>query len=115
MAPAGKSHRMSGHWLQGEEHQVPEGRERSLSAFLGAKCGMHHQLEGLQLIHQARRMHGAEGLLPAELFQMSCKGQSISVHQALKIPLRLSWQGQKCWGWYPAVPVVPEIGVEFNR
>lgn len=52
LPPRGISHGMSGHWLHGEEHLVPEGREWSLSAFLGAKRGMHPQLEGLQLIHR---------------------------------------------------------------
>lgn len=41
-------------------------------------------------------MHRAEGLLPPELWQRICKGQSISVHQALEIPLGPPQQGQKC-------------------
>lgn len=41
-------------------------------------------------------MHRAEGLLPPELWQRICKGQSISVHQALEIPLGPPQQGRKC-------------------
>lgn len=46
---------------------MPEGGEWSLSAFLGAKCGMHPQLEGLRLIHR-RENAQSRGFAAARAF-----------------------------------------------
>lgn len=94
-----------------------ESRELRLSVSLGASFpplwgGKHHQLEGLQLIHQVSthmgRMCRPESLLPPELFQMICKGEKnfsapspeSTLMSLLASPVFSCWPDQKHRGWY---------------